>query len=157
MQRETVPGSRWLRTSSAAGESPDQARSAGSKNSKMQAERTRITTDGAEDDRIFLPDHKDNNHAKHTISNVEDDSNHSGQLKGHEGREQAKRCVAQVEAKGKHNNEIRQSHYHEEVSREGQGEQEEQANSKPAEQEQAGESGSKQAQVWTEWIFSTEY
>ena len=36
----------------------------------MQDARTRIITDGAEDDRIFLPDHKDNNHAKHTISNV---------------------------------------------------------------------------------------
>ena len=50
-KRETVPGSRWLRTSSAAGECTDQARSAGSENSKMQAERTRIITDGAEDDR----------------------------------------------------------------------------------------------------------
>ena len=43
---------------------------AASKHSKMQAESTRITTDGAEDDRIFLPDHKDNNHAKQAISNV---------------------------------------------------------------------------------------
>ena len=40
----------------------------------MQAESTRITTDGAEDDRIFLPDHKDNDHAKQAISNVRVDA-----------------------------------------------------------------------------------
>ena len=33
---ETVPGSRWLRTSSAAGECPDQARSVGSKTAKCK-------------------------------------------------------------------------------------------------------------------------
>ena len=42
--------------------------------SKMQDERTRIITDGAEDDRIFLPDHKDNDHAKQAISNVRVDA-----------------------------------------------------------------------------------